>query len=33
MKKLGENLAEFGKKKRSTDYDFPPALYMGAKYQ
>ena len=28
MKKLGGDLAEFGKK-RNTDYDFPPPLYVG----
>ena len=25
------DLAEFGKKKRNTDYDFPPPLYVGGK--
>ena len=30
MKKLGD-LAKFGKK-RNTDYDFPPPLYVGEKY-
>ena len=30
MKKLGGDLAEFGKK-HQTDYDFPLPLYVGAK--
>ena len=30
MKKLGGDLEEFGKK-RSTDHDFPPPLYVGGK--
>ena len=30
MAKLGGHLAEFGKK-RNTDYDFPPPLYVGGK--
>ena len=30
MKKLGGDLAEFGKK-RNTGYDVPPPLYMGGK--
>ena len=29
MKKLGRDLAEFGK--GATDHDFPPALYVGEK--
>ena len=32
MKKLGGDLAEFGKK-RNTDYDSPPPLYAGGKQQ
>ena len=30
MKNLGGDLAEFGKK-RNTDHDFPPTLYVGGK--
>ena len=30
MKKLGD-LAEFEKKKRNTDHDFPSPLYVGGK--
>ena len=31
MEKLSGDLVEFGKK-RNTDYDFPPSLYVGGKY-
>ena len=30
LKKLGGDLAEFGKK-RKKDYDFPPPLHVGVK--
>ena len=29
MEELGGDLAEFGRKKRNTDHDFPPPLYVG----